>query len=314
MHKLEISAKMEESMSATQDIELLLTQIKEEKSREKLEQAMEILNEMDILMPAVFSSNTDPAIIKQAIASVGKKEGLPKGAVPKPAILENTDGKKFLPVFTCKEEVDKAKAKIPHPFTLGLPFKSAMELLQKEMGLDGIVINPFGQNLVLNKNTNQQKEQQTVTMNEQQLHAFMRQRYESHDLPLLIFAQKEDILNRISQEEGACLLEQYHKTYEQTKNCPYTEADFDVMTLQIKEDLVIIRITMPTTYLTPGTCPTIMIAWSPQRQFIRYFAVVTAPDHQQPHLIEVKPEGNNTDHGEAPNEGVELQYIMDLVQ
>ena len=300
----------ERRLEKLKELEQAVSLVKQTGSKEHMEQMMGLLQQSDVFVPATFPKDTDPKLLRQLAEKKGNQP-IPQGVVPQPSILENKDGQKFLPVFTSQEQVEKGSQR--PPMILGMPFKAACDLLAKERGLQGIVINAFDQNLVLNATVNVEKEpQQDVQITAEQFHAFMRQQVEANLFPQAVLEQKKEYIEDLRKRQGAVLAELYQPLYEGDNACPYDADDFDVMPLNIREDLTIFRIMMPSQGLVAGTCPAVLIAWNPQEELARYFGIVMGKNGDA-HIMEAKADGTKQDLGDAPAEGSELQYLIDLI-
>ena len=52
--------------------------------------------------------------------------------------------------------------------------------------------------------------------------------------------------------------------------------------------------------------------WNPQEELARYFGIVLGKNGDA-HIMEAKADGTKQDLGDAPAEGSELQYLIDLI-
>ncbi len=93
--------------------------------------------------------------------------------------------------------------------------------------------------------------------------------------------------------------------------CPYTEDDFDLLSINARENLSVIRITMPPPTCNAGICPVILLRFNPQTEDLQYFAVVKGDEPGEMHLFEALPDGTTATVGKAPEEGSELQFMID---
>lgn len=300
------------SKGKIQELEQFLEEVKREKTKEKIDEMMKIMEQCELFLPAVLPPNTDPGFIKAMVDSKGKQVPIPKGVAPRPAVLENKEGQKFLPLFTSKEQAAKGSQK--YPLTLGMPFQACMDLLAREKELTGIVINAFDQNIVLNMNVkkNQQPDRKEIKLTEAQMHAVIRQQVEAAVLPTAFFEQKGELVEEIKNEVGEVMTELYSEAYPEQIACPYTADEFEAMVLNIRDDLTVLRITMPDKKLVPGTCPMVLVSWNPVQEQIRYFGVVKGRGEEGAHIMEAFADGRKEDLGKAPEEGYELQYMIDL--
>ena len=295
----------------TEELEALLDKVKADNSRENQKELLELLQTMDLYIPAILPPGTDPALIRQMMQNSGKRMALPKGLSVRPAVLENQEGKRFLPVFSQKSQMEQAQNKTKYPLVMGMPFPACVNLLNKEKGLDGIVINPFTQNVSLN---NLQQSRQAQPLTEAQHHALLRQQMEAGILPNALFEQKGALVNELIRRKGACLEEFYQELYQKAgRECPYAAGDFEIMALHIRENLTVLQISMPPQKLTAGTCPTVLVTWNEPEERLGYFGIVLGKQQDSNRLIQALPDGKKKDFGPAPQEGSELNYIISIV-
>lgn len=70
---------------------------------------------------------------------------------PMPVVVKSKEGKSFQPVFTDKDSVPDPKS-FPHQGVIGMPFIALAQIIVKQsVGVEGIVINFTGQNIIINK-------------------------------------------------------------------------------------------------------------------------------------------------------------------
>lgn len=293
-----------------QELEQLLNKMKQDGTKESMEQMMNCLQQCDLFLPAVLPKNTDPKLMKALAESKSQKQPIPKGIVPQPALLENKEGKRFLPIFSSEEQITKGPQR--YPLTLGMPFQSCMDFIAKQKGITGIVINAFDQNIILNTNVQKEPQQQEVRLTKEQLHAVVRQKLEADVLPSLIFEKKAALVEELKEDAGKVLVELYTELYPDQVPCPYDEDEFELMALNIRDDLTVIRLTLPEKHLVPGTCPMLLLAWNPIQETIRYCGIVKGKEGTPSHIMEALQDGSKKDLGEAPADGSELQYMIDL--
>ena len=290
--------------------------MKKEPNAEVANKLTQMLSEINVFLPAVMPRNTDPAILRQMAANPKKPQPMPKGARPNPCILQNDDGKKFFPMFTSAEEIEKGRDKIlNYPITINMPFKACMDMVLKSTDVEGAVINPFSQNIIINIDRNKQEEQKAtkpIKLTEPQFHAMVRQQMESNTLPRKIFAEGESFIKDLRERGGECLIEFFDEPYAQTKNCPYSSEDYDLMSLSISDTLELIRITMPEEKLYPGTAITLFVTWNPVESKAGYYGILRGSKGEKNKLMEITSSGKAVDHGDAPDEGSELSSIIDI--
>lgn len=308
-------------MPANNELLEALDAMKAEKSVENATRLTNLLENTNVLVPAIMPKNTDPAILKKMVSHPGKPMPMPmpQGVHPVPCILNNNEGMKFLPMFTSDEEIEKGEGMPKYPITLNMPFKSCMELAIKIADISGAVINPYSHNIIINVNRSSdnsvgdagEQEAKVTKITEEQFHALVRQQMEIRLLPEKIFKEGEEFIKDLTGRKGECLVEFFEKPYAQTE-CPYSEDDYEFMTLFISDTLQLTRISMPYINLSPGIAQTIFVTWNPEEKKAGYYIILMGARGEFNKLVEITSEGKAVEHGDAPSEGSELQTIIDI--
>ena len=290
-------------------IEKLLDQMKDTQSTELATQLTEALAESHVYVPAIMPRDTKPEALRKMMENPGVETAIPEGAQPQPCILQNDNGMKFFPIFTSEEEMQKGKGIPAFPITLNVPFKTCVDIMESIGDITAAAINPFNQNIVMNISKNATKK---TKLTESQYHAIIRQQMEARVFPDKIHTGGEEYINDLCERQGECIMELFEEPYAKTNNCPYTADDYDFMILNISDTLRLIRITMPTNKQYPEMALSVFIAWNPVDKVSRYFAIIKGREGEDNKLYEVTSEQKVEDLGNAPDEGIELQSIIDL--
>lgn len=293
------------------ELEQLASLLRKENTKEHLDRLVKCLEKSNLYVPAAFPPDTDPALIRKIASAAGKEQKIPEGISPRPAVLQNNQGKRFLPVFTSQEQAIKGNQQFP--LILTMPFSTCLDLVGGDETIEGIILNAFDQGIPLNvnKNTGDQNAQ-PPQLTETQLHAIARQRVEAELLPEMLFEKRSEAIHLLREDCGFQMLQLYKEAYPELLPCPYEEDDFDFLSINAREDLTVIRITMPSQHIYAGICPIILIRWNPLDDSIRYFAVVKGENAGEAQLFEALPDGSKRDFGAAPADGSELQYMIDF--
>lgn len=290
----------------------LLEEMREDRSKEKIQALVQILEQCSLFVPAVLPPNTDPKVIKTLAESNGKSVNIPRENAPKPLFLENKEQQRYLPLFTSKEQSEKGPQRAP--IHMGMPFKACLNILAKEQNVTGVVVNPYDHNVVINATVNKtpKPDVKEMKLTEPQMHAVIRQRVEADLLPNKLFAEKGSMIDSLKSDLGATMIALYEEAYQGQVTCPYDFEEFDAMALNIRDDLMVLRLAMPEQKMGPGICPMVLVAWNPEKEELRYFGIVKGRTGEPDHILEALPDGKKVDLGEAPEEGSEFQYIIDL--
>lgn len=299
-------------MDKNAKLEELLVEMKETGASNR-EDFLQLLKASTVIVPALMPKDTDPAIMRRMMQNPGRELAIPEGAHPQPCILENDKKQRFLAVFTSEEELRKNQTAPKFPLTLNMDFSSCEKLLKEHSDLEGIVINAFTQNVIfqLNKKQSEKKEIQ-VTL--EQFHILTRNKMESFYLPKQLFDKKGSFISELCDGQGAFMKEQYDALYTTEVANPYTEEDFEFISLNISEALLLVQLTMPQKHHSANTCATIYFAWNRDTDKVWYYAIVNKGEEEGYHLHQLREDGSAADLGNAPAEGNELNTILEMVQ
>lgn len=303
----------------SQELEKILDRLTETKDSELAHQFMKEVQNSIVILPAVLPPDTDPKLIEQMqeMTKDGKEQPLPEEANPKPCVLEDKKGSKLFPVFTSLEHLYKDRSMEQFPVRLNIPFGRCVQLLGQTPDVRSIVVNPFSHNFQVDfkieekdhAEDGQLKNGEKIT--EAQFHALVRQHVEAHLLPKRLFMEQETLMKEITEGGKSYILELFKPPYAQNGVCPYTEEDFDVLSLMVRDDLQIIQISLPGKHLYVGTCSKVFLVWNPEKQEAAYYAIVLSKGKRLI-LHQAFEDGSNKELSEAPEEGSELQTIIDL--
>lgn len=295
-----------------QKLENMLDAIKKEPEKGFPKEFSELLNQTVFQVPALLPPDTDPKIMSQMIRQGGKNRKLPEGVNPHPCLLENGKGEKFLPVFTSSEQMEGGAEAPKFPLTLNIPFPDCVKMLKQNVRVKGAVINPFSHNVVVPVNMAAEEQKKEITIDE--YHILTRQKFESNILPVHLFLRKGELAKKISKEKGEYLKDLYEEAYNGEIACPYVPEDFDFISMQITDDLLVVQITMPAKYAGCNTASFIIYAWDQKQEKIWYYAVIKAPGSAPAVLVEKLEDKSLVRHGTAPEEGSILTEIIRLIQ
>ena len=103
-------------------IEQLADRLRNDNNKENLNLLVKELEQGTLYVPAAIPPGTDPALIRQLISGSGMEQGIPEGFSPRPAVLQNAEGRRYLPVFTTQKQAEKGDQQFP--LLLTMPFTS----------------------------------------------------------------------------------------------------------------------------------------------------------------------------------------------
>lgn len=289
-----------------------------DQSKENMVQLMANMHPAILFVPATFPADMDKSLLKDL--SAGQPNKIPQGVKLVPAVLKNTMGDKFFPVFTSREQVP---ADQKYPAMLCIPFVECRNLIDKANGeIKAMVVNPFTNNLILNpafmeatKKAEQRRPQaKRVQMTVREFNTMVRAQIERGVLPKQILENGEAMVDKICEEREEFIYEMYAKSYETgSVACPYTVDDFSVMVLDLSDTMRYINIRLPEKNLEKGAAKAIYIVWNPQeKKAFYYMAQVIEPGKAQ--LLQVCGPKEVRNLGPAPAEGEEIRSIMELFE
>ncbi len=291
------------SFTAKQDAELM------GKILQRLAQAQ-------IMQPAVFPVGTNPEELKKLVQNGPAKTDLR----PQPLILKSKDGDNFLPIFTSPAQLPKEQK---YPAVIFVPFIQCVKAAVKESnGLKGIVVNPFTDNLVVHQPALQMLDQRTsapqkVTLTGPQMMAFLRGQVELGELPRMLHKYGAAAMDDLTEQKGDYVVKLYEEAYSKVKGMedkqPYRASNFEIMSLNISDDLRMVEVTMPSQKILPGQVLHAFMFLNPETGDSIYYAIRKAEGSAPNELGIVQRGGMYESVGEAPEEGSELYTLMGML-
>lgn len=249
---------------------------------------------------------------------------------PTACFIKNSEGKVFLPIYTSKKHIsDKAGTTA----ILNLPYIAVNELgLREEVGCTGVVINPFTTNLIFKKELLVKIAEAEMKMKQAQAagqghgapaaapaldpeveYALrQRRRFEMEFLPKKLFAEGEKVVQALCKDKEIYLDQLYEESYEDNLRYPYLDEELSVMPMNVSEELLVIRMDMPTRDMAVGMCHRVYVVWNTNEKTVRYFTLEQNVKNNM--LCELTSAMEHLNYGEAPVEGSEIQKIMELLE
>ena len=287
------------TMEITNDrLEEAIKEYAAERTKENLSTVLNLLRPTKLFVPAMLKAPDQPM----------------------PCFIKNNSGEQFFVAYTSKEQIP---AEPKSQALLSMPFPACNNIVVKpELKLNGMVINPFSDNLVLKIELIQKlheadqkvPQMKQVKMTPQQFNVFVKKQVEFGVMPKRLFAETDTFVERLCEEREAFVNEIFAETYKEAKLNPYTEADYSVLALDIAEDLTLIRVDLPEKGMIPTLCYRVYITVNPQTKKAGYYTIEMTKEKDVHMLAQILPSGKREEIGEAPVEGAELQKIMDLAR
>lgn len=290
-------------------LENLLVRYASEKSAESLNALVSHMHSCRVLVPANLNDKKQPV----------------------PCFIRNNDGKLFVPLYTSKKQIPKEPKS---PVIMNLPYTAVNKMAANpELKVEGVVINPFSNNLVFKRElvqkidavdkqraeaakgeaadkTKAAPKMKTIQLTAQQYLVFERKQYEFRFLPKKLFDEGEAFIDELCSKKEEYVDMLFEESYQQKRMYPYLPEDFSVMVINITEKTCIIRVDMPNRDLEDGACRRVFFVWNRETEKGRYFTIERAGKGSV--LAEVTSDWKHLQLGEAPAEGAELQKLIEL--
>lgn len=288
-------------------LEELVKQYTDEKNANNLNALIEELRKCRLLVPANINEEKKPV----------------------PCMLNSKDKGMYFPVYTALKQIPQSPRS---EAIINMPYLAVNEMTaQQQENLGGVAINPFTDNLIfkmplvlriqevekkrreLAKQGGEPKKK-TLQLTPEQYLQFERRQFEFGFLPKRFFEQGQAFMDELCEKKEEYIDQLFEEAYQEKRRYPYLPEDFSVMVMNIAEDLLIVRVDLPAQDMAAPSCLRIYLAWNEVAGSGRYLTIETVKDSKERKLGELTLDWKKVDHGVAPVEGAELQYVIDLLQ
>lgn len=288
-------------------LEELVKQYTDEKNADNLNALIEELRKCRLLVPANINEEKKPV----------------------PCMLNSKDKGMYFPVYTALKQIPQSPRS---EAIINMPYLAVNEMTaQQQENLGGVAINPFTDNLIfkmplvlriqevekkrreLAKQGGEPKKK-TLQLTPEQYLQFERRQFEFGFLPKRFFEQGQVFMDELCEKKEEYIDQLFEEAYQEKRRYPYLPEDFSVMVMNIAEDLLIVRVDLPAQDMAAPSCLRIYLAWNEVAGSGRYLTIETVKDSKERKLGELTLDWKKVDHGVAPVEGAELQYVIDLLQ
>lgn len=286
-------------------LEELVQKYTEEKNGENLNALIEEIRKCRLLVPANLNEEKRPV----------------------PCMLNSKEKGMYFPIYTSKQQIPQSPRS---EAIINMPYLAVNEMTaQQQENLAGVAINPFSDNLIFkmplilkiqevekkrSEIPNQAMPKKTMQLTPEQYVLFERRQFEFGFLPKQFFEQGKTMIDELCEKKEEYVDQLFEESYQEKRRYPYLPEDFSVMVMNIAEDLLIIRVDLPNRDMAAPSCLRIYLAWNEVAGNGRFLTIETVKDSKERRLGELAPDWEKIDHGVAPVEGAELQYVIDLLQ
>lgn len=240
-----------------------------------------------------------------------------------PYIIKNKDGDMYVPAFTSMERFPKGQK---YQGMQKLQYKQCVSmLLGNKASVQGIVLNPYTDNLILkeqmlelsNKMEQDLPKKQKMTIKINDFRMIARYDVEFRQIPKRLHTQKLAFIQELSAEKLCEIYKEPYAEVKQERLYEYTADDFEIMELDVREDLNVMQIMLPSKYLYQTNCREMYVVWNPQTERVGCYVVEKAketPEKKAFLLKEIKQDGSWGNFEEAPSEGNIMNRVMELFE
>lgn len=296
------------------ELEKLTAQFAKDRTNENFVKVMEQLEKSTVLVPTMTPENISSKDIEQA--KQGRQVKLTKEAKFTPCLLKKETGEQALPIFSSQSQIPKDKMS---PAVLAMPFFTCVSMVMANAEqVETIVLNPFTQSIVINKQilevahkrSNMPKTKQ-VKLTEKQFHQLAHRRVSYELLPVFLYEKGYEGLKQLQDEESSFLISLFTSVYPKEIKVPYNEDEFSFMTLNVTDDMQITRIDMPDKNLIQGMCGRIYIVWKKDTEQLYYYTIEKGEKGSD--ISRVYEDRKHEIVEPAPDNGAEIEAVMNLV-
>lgn len=278
-------------------LESVVEEFAKDRQKEKYARAMEILENSTVLVPVMRLPGDDRIM---------------------PCLLSKENGEQVFPIFTSAAQIPQDKMS---PGLAAMPFYVCLStVMENQKDVEAMVLNPFTHNMVLpkailevaDKRRNVMGKPKQIKVTEKQLRQLVHNRMALHLLPKYLFEHKEEGLTQLQHDQGSFLLQFYQESYPENRKSSRVSKpeDFSVMTLNITEDMQITRVDMPNETNRKGMCYRVYAVRIQKTQEILYYTLEKTEKGN--YIGQVKPDGQHELVGPVPDNGAEIEAVMNL--
>lgn len=299
----------------------LAAKFAQSKQREDLAAFMDAVEKSVVLVPAQLPAVITPQI-KDALKS-GAALPVEKGNEPRICLLQKEGRGKVFPIFTSKSQIPKEK--MPAAI-LNMPFPAVIKMMMSNTDeVKEIVVNPFTHGILLTDKLVEMADRrlkaaanpngpQSVALTEDQFHALAHVKLGREALPARFFRDTKQAISDIKLKKEAFIAELYKSIYPEELECPYTEDDISVMTLQVEDGLYVSRIDTPEAHIQTGAPIRIYVTFGDTEDTPVNYFLIEKGEKKGPNMISrMNEDGLYTTIMEAPANGAEIETIMSLI-
>jgi len=322
----EVDNKMADVEKLMAECGELAKQFATERTKDNMVRLMEKIENAVLFVPVQTDESVEELLRENA--KEGGQVQLPKGTKMQTRLLKASNGDMVFPVFTSIKDMNFEGM---NKQVMMMPFiECARVALNEKNDIKVVVVNPFTDNVgivdVLLKAAVERREavdkanaakaagnggMREIQVTEKQFHLLVREKVEFAEIPKRVFLEKEEFMNDIHERREKLFYEIYRDAYEKRIPCPYKESQFSVMILNLREKFQMICVELPIVRMQITMAYKMYITWDQENNEFNYFLI--EKDKKGKVLAKVEANGKHHIIGDAPEEGSEMNTIMDYL-
>ena len=291
-------------------------------SKDKKAAMLTELEKTALFVPVNFPKDADISKLKNVQQSGPMK--LPQDCTPLPIVIKSKDGKVFLPVVSTKEQIPKD---LKPQAVLQTPLVTVASIaLQENSNISGVALNPFRENVMLKEPylklvvERAKVKRAGIKVTPEQAQVLLRRKVETELVPKALYENPKEFTEKLCEEfaDHSCeqgtdyLVSFYRRVYHEKMPSLYKAEQFSLMPLNIREDLLLIRIDYPDTKKQEPVILRGYVLYNEQAQIADYYAVEKGLEKGKNKAIRVGENLKCEYLGESVEEGSELQMVLDF--
>lgn len=295
-------------------LESALEEFAQDRQKDSYAKVMEILEKSAVLVPSLPPQGLDQEA--QEAMRTGETVHLSKDVKVIPCLLKKSDGGSALPIFSSAAQIPPDKRS---PVVLTLSFAACLSMVMaNQEHIDVVALNPFTHNMVLSKavlevavkRLESVSQAKGVNLTPEQFRQVLHNRVMLYLLPMHLFKEGEEGLERLRTEEGAFLVPFYKEVYPQGNDAAIAQAlqDFSVMTLNVTDDMQILRLDTPSRTEKAGMCYRVYVVLNRDTQQIQYYTLEKTK--QGSYFGRIMPDGTYERMEPVPDNGTEIEAVI----
>lgn len=284
----------EENNVKLKEIEAILDEMKFKNDPSRMNETISKLQATNVYVAIIIDDPAKAKKLEEEARARGEQLALTPDIKTRPLLVTTQKGENYIAIYTSPTQIPDSVQKNG---ILTMPFNHTIKFAAQSNGkILGAVVNPFSHNIIL-----------STTKQDVNIHALARKNVEYVLLPRSVYEKGKEFIDSIDED---LIFGLFKDQYLEKKSAnPYAVNDFEVMAFGIRADLDLVSIAMPNKNMDTGACQRIFITYNTEKNEAGYYMIVNQGGAGK--LVFIGSNGELSDLGEAPEEGTELNTILE---